>query len=419
MLTQAFYTGLTGIRSSGTAIDAISDNIANVNTVGYRGYDVEFASLYEEVLVTSGNINQTQNSVGIGSRVQVTSMISGNGSLMGTDKNTDIAINGDGWFGVKGNGNTLYTRAGDFTFDINSDLVTRDGLHVIGTMGKNIENGVLISQIDTIDLGNVATQEPLNFPKGLSYPAEPTKNVQFFGNIGFGEEEIIMNSGIVDAQNNRNKLELRFNIAEVQTPPGTQWNVTATTKSLDDLTVYDNQAGTLTFDETGALISSSLTTIDNNGSMVNISLGEGFSGIVSIDSTNLTASNSSDGNIGGDLVGYEINKNAEVIATFTNGKQSSVGKIAVYHFQNNEGLDRIDSSKFARSSNSGDPIFYQDSNGKNILGTDVQNFQLENSNIKMEVSLTELIVYQRSYEANSKSLTTADEMMQKALSMDA
>ncbi|MEA2100335.1 MAG: flagellar hook-basal body complex protein [Campylobacterota bacterium] len=419
MLTQAFYTGLSGLKNSGTAIDAISDNIANVNTVGYRGYDVEFSSMFEEVLATSGNIDSTQNSVGMGSQVQVTSMIAGNGSLTLTDRSTDLAINGDGWFGIQGNSNTLYTRAGNFTFDVNSDLVTTDGYHVMGTLAGNIEGELLTKKVDTIALSDVSQQKPLNFPKVLTYPAEPTANVEFLGNIGFGEQDIVMSSSVIDSQNNRNKLELRFSIAETQVPPGTQWNVSATTQSLDGSVNYDTQSGTISFDEKGALVSNSLTTIDNNGSMVNINLGEGFTGIVSIDSTNLTSSSVADGNIGGDLIGYEVNKNAEVIATFTNGMQSSVGKVAVFHFQNNQGLERIDSSKFSISSNSGDAIFYQDSEGNNILGTDIQNFQLENSNIKMEVSLTELIVHQRSYDANSKSLTTADEMMQKALSMDA
>ena len=419
MLAQAFYTGLSGIKNSGTAIDAISDNLANVNTVGYRGYEVEFSSLFEEVLATSGHIDSTQNSVGMGSQVQVTSMISGNGSLIETDINADMAINGDGWFGVQGDLNTLYTRAGNFTFDINSDLVTTDGYHVMGTMGANIENGVLTSKIDTIALGDVANQEPLNFPKSLTYPAEATTNVEFLGNIGFGEQKVVMSSGVVDSQNNRNKLELTFSIAPTQTPPGTQWSVSATTQSLDGLTIYDSQTGTISFDERGALVSNTLTTIDNNGSMINIDLGEGFDGIVSIDSTNLTSSSVADGQMGGDLVGYEVNKNAEVIATFTNGMQSSVGKIAVYHFQNNQGLERVSNSNFSVSSNSGDPIFYQDLEGNNILGTDIRNFQLENSNIKMEVSLTELIIHQRAYDANSKSLTTADEMIQKALNMGA
>jgi len=99
--------------------------------------------------------------------------------------------------------------------------------------------------------------------------------------------------------------------------------------------------------------------------------------------------------------------------------QSSVGKVALYHFQNDQGLNRSGASTFQASANSGEPIFYQDENGNNILGAEVKNYQLESSNVRLEVALTELIVYQRSYEANAKSITTAHEMIQKALEMDA
>ncbi len=417
-MLQAYYTGLSGLQTSGTAIDAISDNIANVSTVGYRGYNVEFSSIYEDVVTTSGDQSDIQNSVGIGSQVQVTSMLTGSGSIVQTDNNTDMAIDGDGWFGVSGNNSTYYTRAGDFTFDMNSDLVTNDGYHVMGTLGNNIEDGVLTKNIDTIPLGDISTQEPLNFPKTLTYPADATSKVDFFGNIGFGEEDVVMSSGVIDSEGNRNILELKYSLAETQTPPGTQWDVTATTTSLDGETIYDTQSGSLSFDERGALVSNSLTTIDNNGSPIDINLGDGFNGIVSINNTALTSSSSADGNIGGELVGYQINENSEVVATFTNGKQSSVGKVAVYHFQNNQGLERISNSNFSVSSNSGDPIFYQDADGNNVVGANINNFQLENSNVDMTVSLTDLIIYQRSYDANSKSITTADEMIQKALDMD-
>jgi flagellar hook protein FlgE len=99
--------------------------------------------------------------------------------------------------------------------------------------------------------------------------------------------------------------------------------------------------------------------------------------------------------------------------------QSSVGKIALFHFQNDQGLERISGSRFQESSNSGTPIFFTDGSGQNIIGADVVNFKLEGSNYGMTGGLTELIVYQRAYDANSKSITTADEMMQKALNMDA
>jgi len=417
MMTQAFYTGISGIKNNATGIDVVSNNIANISTVGYRGYTTEFSSMFEEALNTS---TISGSSIGSGVQIQATSMITEQGALALSDRSTDIAILGDGWFGVQGTGAPIYTRDGAFTFDEKSDLVTTDGYHVLGTMGGNISgDDVLTNKIDEISLGDVASQTKLRFPKTLTYPPEPTTNAKFLANLGVGFEPITVGASVVDPQNNKNHLRLEFLKNPTQTPPGSQYTVTATTQSLDGLTIYDTQTGTVEFDASGALTSNTLTSIDNNGAQVAIDLGNGFDGITSIDIPLVSGSSIADGTIGGDLAGYSINRNAEVIATFTNGEQSSVGKIAVYHFSNEQGLNRISGTRFQESSNSGIARFYQDANGKNINGAEVVNFQLESSNIELSYGLTELIILQRSYDANSKSITTADQMMQKALEMDA
>jgi len=416
MMTQAFYTGVSGLKSNQYAIDVISDNIANINTVGFRGSEYEFASLFEAKVNSAAGF--TDNTIGVGSRVQATSLKEAQGALMLSERSTDIAIMGDGWFGIQDKGEALYTRDGAFTFDVNDDLVNTAGYHVLGTMGGNISaDNMLTSSIDEIALTDVGSQEKLNFPKYLTYPPEATTNSKFIGNLGgVGEVRTIV-SGVVDPLGNKNHLKLTFTVSDPQVLPGSQWDVVATTETLDGLTIYDTKTGVAEFDTSGALISSSLTTIDNNGALITMDLGSGYDGVVSLSNTDIYASSVSDGTIGGDLAGYSINKNAEVIATFTNGMQSSVGKIAIYHFQNDQGLDRINGSKFAQSSNSGDAIFYKDATGKNIIGTDISNFMLEGANIDITYGLTELIILQKSFDANSKSVTTADEMIQKALNM--
>jgi len=411
MMTQAFYTGISGIRSSLGAIDVNANNLANINTVGYREYDVEFASMFESMLSTANNSSSVDSSIGVGSRLQTTTMMQNTGVLQLSDRSTDLAIYGDGWFGVKGDGESMYTRAGNFTFDLNNDLITPEGLHVLGTMGSGTTDETL--------LGDITVQEKLSFPKILSYPPEPTTNTKFIGNLGVDDETRTMGAGVVDSQGNNNNLRLSFTKTVPQVLPGSQWNVVATTQTLDGATIYDTQTGVVSFNSAGTLISTTLASINNNGASVQIDLGSGFDGLICTGNASISASSISDGSIGGDLMGYEINKNAEVIATFTNGVQSSVGKIAVYHFQNDRGLDRVDGSRFKESSNSGEPMFFKDENGQNILGTNVTNFKLEGSNVEMSKGLTELIILQRSFGANSKSVTTADEMMQKALSMDA
>ena len=416
-MTQAFYTGISGIKNNSTGIDILANNIANVSTVGYRGYTTEFSSIFEKNIATGTASN---DSIGYGVQVQATSMVQEQGSLASSDRNTDIAILGDGWFGVQGKGEAIYTRAGDFTFDENSDLVTTDGFYVLGTVAGNISaDNILTKKVDEVLLGDIKAQEKLRFPKTLRYPAELTSNAKFLANLGTGFEPITISASVVDPQGNKNHLRLEFVKNETQVPPGSQYTVTATTQSLDGNTIYDTQVGNVEFNAAGALVTNTLKTIDNNGAQVAINLGNGFDGITSLDLPYSSGSSITDGTIGGDLVGYSINKNAEVIATFTNGKQSSVGKIAVYHFINEQGLDRLSGTRFQESSNSGKPVFYTDSTGQNINGVEVVNFQLENSNIELSYGLTELIILQRSYDANSKSITIADQMMQRALDMNA
>jgi len=419
MMTQAFYTGISGLKNFSSGIDVVSDNLANINTVGFRGYNAEFASLFEQRINTDAAVDTDSNSVGYGVRLQGTSMIESNGSLLLSDRSTDLALLGDGWFGVQAEGKPLYTRDGAFGFDASNDLVSGDGFHVLGTMGKNIDgNNTLTQPLDTIELGDVTAQEKLRFPNTLTYPAQPTTKASFMANVGVGPEPVTISAGVIDGNGVKNNLKLTFTKDATQTPPGTQWSVLAELKSPEGV-LYDTQKGSVNFDGSGALESTTLTSINNNGSPVAIDLGTEFSGIVSIDVPLVSGSSNADGMPAGELVDYTINKDAEVIATFTNGMQSSVGKIAVYHFQNNQGLERISGSRFSQSDNSGKPLFFQDENGKNITGADVINYKLEGANYDMASGLTELIILQRAYDASSKLVTTADQMMQKALDMDA
>lgn len=416
MMTQAFYTGISGIKTHQQGIDVISDNLANISTIGFRGYSAEFSALFEEAINTSSSKSSIKSSVGVGTKLNTISMDEGIGTLQLSERSTDLAIMGDGWFGIQGEGKPIYTRDGSFTFDKNRDLVTADGYYVLGTMGTNIENGVLTEQLAEVALGEVSAQKKLQMPKSLEFPVQPTSQVKFYGNLGIDDEVRVMSSKAIDPQSNNNNIRLEFTKVDPQVLPGSQWNVVATAKNLNGETLYDTQSGVVEFDAAGAQISNTLPPINNNGASVEIDLSTGFSGITAIKGE-FTASSSSNGVEAGELIGYDINKNGELIATFTNGKQSSVGSIAVYHFQNDKGLNRVSGTRFSESTNSGEPIFFQDENGKNITGSDISNFLLEGSNVRMEVGLTEMIIMQRAYDASSKCIKTADEMIQKALSM--
>jgi flagellar hook protein FlgE len=420
-MIQAFYTGVSGVAAHQSAIDITADNLANENTIGFKSYTAEFSALFDDAINADNPSSSVASTVGVGTYVGATKMNLAQGSIFDTDRNTDLAIAGDGWFGVSAQDQTLYTRAGNFTFDNNRDLVNADGMYVLGTIGNNInfDTNTLTEVLDTIPLDAVEKQQKIKLPDNLTAPTQPTKNIQFFGNLGTDDETRAISAEAIDANGDTNKVKLTFTNLQKKPNGGVTWDVTAKVTSKDGETTYSTTDGTVSFDETGALINSTLTQVDNNGTPVAIDLGKDFSGVISIANVPISGSSQSDGALGGELIGYEINANGQVVATFTNGQQSSVAQIAVYHFQNDQGLARVGSTYFQESSNSGKAVFFQDKEGNNVLGTTVLNHKLEASNLPMEVGLTELIIYQRAYDASAKSITTADQMIKRAIDMDA
>lgn len=420
---QSIYSGVTGLQSFQTGIDVLANNIANVNTVGFRGSTTEFSNIFE--LEVSSTHNSSSSQIGLGSQVNAISLDTSLGSYYQTENSTDLAIAGDdGWFGLTGQDNEIYySRAGNFHFDPYSVSNTQtqlrftnpDGYFVTGTLASNINGNELdiTAQNQDFDLADVESQEPLIFPADLSIPVEPTTQADFTGNIGLENITQSVSADIISPQNERNNLRLVFNQSATQPEIGVSWDIIATTQTADGSVIYDTQTGVVIFDESGALISSTLGPIDNNGALVTANLGSGFSGLTSNNGASIVTSATADGFLAGELIDYSINRNGEVVSSFTNGKQSVIGKIAIYHFQNDQGLEAVSSNLFRESSNSGKPIFYDTNNGELLSRT------LENSNVTLDSALTELIVMQRSYDAASKTISTGDQMLQNALQMDA
>lgn len=547
-MTQGYYAGLSGIQTHQYAIDVVSDNLANVNTVGYRGSSTEFASLLSNKIVSAGSRTPTSNDLEVGVRLQATTMNTTGGSLFNTDRFTDLSLGGNGWFGVVSGNNNYFTRAGNFVFDEyqkiaatgNSSvarLTTGDGMYVTGTMLNNITydaandyeralktnpNAVqqlgafVVDPMNSVPFSAVGAQGPLEFPTRLAYPVEPTTIAKFAGNLGFTpgvrtidtivpnalneqnnlnlvfeksaiqpsigtswdvsatltsadnqttydlqsgqvvfsdsgilmsstlpvldnngtsltidasnyfanannlgliQDTRTMSSDVISGNNDRNRLKLVFTQSAVQPLTGVAWDIAATITSNDGQTLYDTQPGQAVFGATGALLSSSLPTMNNDGSPVIVDLASYVGGVRSTFGVPVSASSTSDGNMGGTLTKYGISTDGTIIADFSNGRQSAIGRIAVYHFQNDQGLERNGGTLYRQSSNSGDPTFWTDKNGNVITGATITSGQLENSNVRLDVGLTDMIILQRAYQANAKTITTVDEMIQKALQM--
>lgn len=425
-------------------MDVVADNVANVNTVGYKGSTAEFADLFTNALGSAGK-TPTSNDIGIGSRLQSTTTQMQNGSLLASERFNDLAISGNGWFGIVSGEAMSYTRAGNFVFDevqktagdVNSSvarLTTTEGKYVTGTMltnysyngsfdyGDKTVNGAIGAYVvndptNEADLKGVDAQEMLEFPTRLAYPVEPTTKAQFFGNLPPDNQIHTISADVISGTNERNRLKLTFTQSAVQPSTGIAWDVVATVTSNDGSQVYSTKNGQAIFDGSGGLSSCDITSMDNDGTSVAVDLGNSFNGVISIDGLAASGSSRSDGVSGGTLTKYGINPNGVIVADFSNGRQSAIGRIAVYHFRNDQGLNRIGNTEFQDSSGSGKPLFWTDASGNPISGAIINSGQLENSNVRLDVGLTDMIIMQRAYQANAKTITTGDELIQKALQM--
>lgn len=440
---QGYYTGISGIQTHQYGLDVVADNLANVSTTAFKSTTTEFADIFSKTVYSGGS--PTSNDVGYGSKLQATSVQFLQGSIMPSDRFSDLAIEGDGWFGATSKENNFYTRDGHFLFDTNEEvagdanssfarLVTPDGKFVSGTMLSNftynaafdygdlVSNGesgayILSAPTNDVPLATVEAQTKIEFPTRLAYPVTPTTEIDFFGNLGVVNEPRTISSDAISAANEHNRIKLAFTQSAVQPAIGVAWDVVATATSNDGSVVYDTQNGQAIFGDSGGLSSFNITSLNNDGTPVAINLGTSFSGVISSDGIGISGSAQSNGVAGGTLTNYGINPNGVIVADFSNGRQSAIGRVALYHFQNDQGLSRQGGTYYQQTADSGNPYFFTNADGEAVTGAIIRSHALEASNVRLDVGLTEMIIMQRAYQANAKTITTADEMIQKALQM--
>ncbi len=497
-MNTSFYNGISGIKSNQYGIDTLSDNIANVNTIGYKESNAEFSTIFSTTLSDS-YFNPTSNDQGNGSRANATTLNLSQGAFQDTDNIFDLAIAGDGWFGVEAQSSkTLYTKAGNFTIDKDGNLVDSSGNYLLGTSANNIQpttlssdtlekfgkyyngdsstlaNANAITDTGDIALGDINSQTKINLPDMLYYPPDATTKVTYSANLNpeiklDNDGNEIANSEhfsstIISPIGNKDILDMTFTKEIPQQTTGSTWdgdikilsyfedyNIetynptktydltkysintdTNTVTKIYDPTKYkidttaskvyeiiDQKNAKLEFDGGGKLISSNVPTLSNSGTALTLNLGtpDSYDGFVSSSNFDKTNSESHNGYIEGFLRDYGMDSNGNVVADFDNGRTVPISKVAIYHFQNDQGLSKVGNTLFDTSVNSGKAIFFTDKTGKNVNSTQIYTSKLETSNVNLSTALTELIVMQKAFDASSKSITTSDQMIQNAINM--
>jgi len=437
-MNSAFYTGLAGMKSHQYAIDVNANNIANVNTAGYKASSVEFSDLLSQTMTDTSLQSQR---IGNGSLVTGTRTDFSTGAFVDSGSKYDLVIEGQGWFGmVDGAGNKSYTRNGQFSRDLNGFLVSATGAYVTGTSANNIVNGaVRANYAESITMTGASEQTPIMIPENLTMPSVPSTFVNFKGPLdptkiekptaNGGTVEVanveVYRSDVYDGQGNKNRLDITFTKNVPQASTSTTWLAESVLRDANGAEL-SRQTGQLDFNSTGALTGNTLTSIDNNGAPLALNFGSlydpnvvnsGYDGLVSLSGLDSSRDVERDGSGPGVLENYEVDDAGNIIAAFSNGKSLPIAKLAVFQFRNEEGLESVGDSLYEASANSGEASFFTDAAGNLIEVSNVKSRKIEVSNLNISTALTDLIVMQKAFDANSKSITTADQLIQNAINM--
>lgn len=441
-MMRSMYSGVSGLRAHQTKMDVIGNNVANVNTVGFKSGRVTFQEVFNQTLkgagapdaaLGRGGSNPMQVGLGIG--VGAIDTIMTRGSIERTDNPTDLSIEGDGFFIVKGSNADTYkfTRAGNFGIDKLGNLVTGSGMNVYGWQ-----------QYDTASDGTVSFDtekavEPINLysddynKNKRIISAQATENAVLAGNLNSAEEAVASGTTpfptqfsvpmkVYDSLGNSYDLSVNFTKTEISTtaPTTTKWTYSITAKDGADITAPDS---TIMFDSKGAIISGdtgspdktkiTLTPQGNGADAFDITLD--FSKMTMFAADSSVKPTNVDGYPTGNLVTFNIGSDGILTGIYSNGQQQPLGLVALASFDNPAGLQKVGENLFIPTTNSGSFAKGLKA-GSEGVGT-LNPGTLEMSNVDLSREFTDMIVTQRGFQANSRIITTSDEMLQELVNL--
>lgn len=403
-----FSIPLSGLDASDTALATISNNLANLNTTGYKDTSVNFQDMFYQLLGSNGAGDQLQ--LGSGTSVASIGTNFAGGSVQDTGVDTNVAITGNGFFVVKNGSNTYYTRAGDFTQDANGNLITADGNQV---MGYSATNGVVNAN---------AGLTPIQLPMGMTSPPVATTDLSIQANLSASAnlgDTYNTSVTVYDSLGTSHVLNVDF------TNTNSGWSYIATLPSSDIKngvgTTTTVQSGTLNFDNNGNLTSTTPIAIsvpplaDGAATLaLNWNLASSGQGLITqVAGASSTTSTTQNGNTSGSLTGFSIGSDGTITGTFTNGTQI-LGQVALANFANLQGLTKQGDSNYSATISSGTAVI--GAPGTSSLGT-LTGGALELSNVDMSTEFSNLIIAERGFQANAKSVTTFDQIAQDTINM--
>jgi flagellar hook protein FlgE len=462
-MMRSLYSGVSGLQNHQVRMDVLGNNIANVNTTGFKKGRVNFQDMLYQQLSGAAKPNQmlggvNAKEVGLGMSVASIDTIHTQGTLQTTGVITDVAIQGAGFFVLRAGDKSFYTRAGDFSLDKNGLLVNpANGMKVQGW------NARVLNGEDFINVS--AGIEDLVIPVGSKDPARATSSVDFACNLSKLTPEIpadatdpatiqrgTWQTDVSIYDDFGRKHTMRINFTRVVGQPN-QWTGTlaidpestfATNASVG-LAAAAPGAGTIftvEFDNQGRLYRLVDAAGQASATEGRLSLRVGYDvegtnegrpglqrqefsinlGTVGsqVDTITQFAQDSSfkgirqDGYGMGYLESFKIDQSGQITGVYSNGSNRLLGQIALASFANPGGLEKAGETTFVVSNNSGDPNIGASGTagkGKIIAGV------LEMSNVDLAEQFTDMIVTQRGFQASSKTIQTSDQMLQELLTL--
>lgn len=402
-MMRSMFSGVSGLRSHQTMMDVVGNNVANVNTPGYKASQATFQETLTQTVrgaaPGSGVIGGTNPiQIGLGTQVATVDGIFTQGAAQPTGRTTDLMIQGDGYFVLGRGAERFYSRAGSFGFDNEGFLVNGNGLMI---MGWNAVGGV----VDT----STAIQA-IQIPAAQVIAPQATGNVALGGNLSADAADgTTVRSSITvhDSLGTAHELVLTF------TKTGGDWQVSGDLAGVGPVTI-DTGGGSdilqFTNGELPAGTTMSIAAAVPGADPLNITvdLTSGNSPLVQFGGTSNVEVVTADGHAMGILQDVSIGVDGTITAQFSNGMTDTIAVIATATFVNPGGLNRVGESTFAASANSGPAVIGQPGSGDRgslIPGA------LEMSNVDLAREFTNLIIAQRGFQANSRVITASDELL--------
>lgn len=452
MVLKAMYSGVSGLRAEGEALGVVGDNIANANTVGFKAQRAIFQDVLGHSILAGTGSGLPGSGVKIGDIQQLFTQ----GTLTTTGISTDVALSGEGFFTVKGSVNGLsgnfFTRAGQFVMNASGDLVNPSGLKVQGyTANGDGTFAAALSDVKaptsaiparatteatiTANLDATTPRVSVTDPVtgAVTYPAFDAQNPS--GTSSFSDTLTVY-----DSLGAAHSVDVYFR-KETEAATGNTWSWFALASGDEtDLagggTAGQNLqigTGTLTFNSDGALTAGSPSTVSvtfdgATAQAMTLDMGtalgavdpdtqeisDGLDGLTQFASPSNVSSHSQDGYSAGDFSGIAIDGTGVVQGLYTNGEKLDLAQLAIAKFQSNDGLGRAGESLWIDTRESGQAAYgTAGSGGRGATSAGA----VEASNVDLAEEFVGLIQHQRSFSANSKTITTADEMLQELINI--